>query len=136
MAKNIKKNDDRREILIELKNIIDKYNFEGDINKVAEYIKSIPKKLKADYPLNIDYKNAHRFSIRQDSEYEYYNNDKYDTYILQIYRWETDEELNSRKALNKKFSEAAKLRELKKKESSAKRKKTLYESLKKEFENK
>jgi hypothetical protein len=135
MKKAIKKNGDKKEILMELNGFVNKYDFEGDINEVVEKIKTIPARLLDTYPLNMEYKKAHRFSIRQDTESaDYYSNDTVDIYILQIYRWETDEELKNRLELNKKQSAAAKEREFKKKEAAAKREKTIYESLKKKFE--
>ena len=135
MKKEIYKGVVRKEILMELNNFIDSGYFEGDLNKIIEKVKDIPTKLWAAYPLNMEYKRAHRFSIRQDTEYGYGDDGYHDVYILQCYRWETDEEMKNRIELNKKQSAAAKERELKKKEAAAKREKTLYESLKKKFEN-
>jgi hypothetical protein len=133
MKKAIKKNGDKKEILIELNEFVDKYQLEGDISVVADYINSLPTLAKDRYPENNELQNAHRFVIRHDTESDYYGGYN-DIFHLQCYRWETDAELASRIELNKKRSAAAKEREKNKKEGKLKREKTLYENLKKKFE--
>lgn len=135
MKKEIYKGVARKEILMELNSFIDNEYFEGALDKIVEKIKNIPTKLWAAYPLNVEYKRAHRFSIRCSSECNYGDDGYHDVYILQCYRWETDEEMKNRIELNKKQSEEAKNKELKRKEAAAKREKTLYESLKKKFKD-
>ena len=111
-----------------------KYDLEGDIEKVSEFIKTIPDRLKESYPLNNELKTAHRFAIDINTESDYGSDDSYDVYIVHAFRWETDEELKSRVALNKKKSAEAKERAKKQKEAKEKREKTMYEILKKKFE--
>jgi len=123
----------KKEILIELNEFVDKYQFEGSISDVVNYINSLPELAKNRYPLNGELNAAHRFSIRHDTESDFdggYN----DVFHLQCYRWETDDELAKRIELSKKQSAAAKEREKNKKEGKLKREKTLYENLKKKFE--
>lgn len=134
MKKAIKKNGDKKEILMELNGFVDKYSLEGSLGKVVEYIKNLPSEAIERYPLNNELKKAHRFSIRHDSESDYGEEGYHDVYHLQCYRWETDTELATRIELNKKQSAAAKEREKNKKEGKLKREKTLYENLKKKFE--
>jgi len=125
--------NDKKELLIELDGFVDKYQLEGEISKVAEYIKSLPSLAKERYRQNNELQNSHRFSIRHDTESDYdggYN----DIFHLQCFRWETDDELAARIELSKKQSAAAKEREKNKKEGKLKREKTLYENLKKKFE--
>lgn len=124
----------KKEILKEYHNFIYKSDFEGTIDEVIERIKSIPERFKVAYPLNTDFLRNHRFSIRQDIEYDYGDSDYHDVYILQAYRWETDQELEIRLQTNEKKSQAAKQRELTKQEAKIKREKTIYENLKKKFE--
>lgn len=131
-----KKNPEKQEVLMEFGGFVDKYSLEGDIIKVAEYIKSLPAKVLEQYPLNNDLKNAHRFSIRVGTETEYYSSDSHDVYDLLCYRWETDEELAKRLSVNLIKSEAAKRAAITKSEAKIKREKTLYENLKKKFESK
>ncbi len=133
MKKAIKKIGDKKEILIELNGFVDKYQLEGDISVVSDYINSLPTLAKDAYPQNNELQNAHRFFIQHDTESDY-DGGYSDVFHLHCYRWETDIELAARIELNKKLSVAAKEREKNKKEGKLKREKTLYENLKKKFE--
>lgn len=124
--------EQKKEILIILKNFIDKYSLEGELDKVCEYIKSLPSKAME---LNNELKQAHKFLIKRDTESYYGEDGYYEVFHLHCYRWETDDEFTARIELNKKKSKAAKEREKHKKEIKLKREKTLYENLKKKFED-
>jgi len=124
----------KKEILMPFSGFFSRYDLEGDIEKVSEFIKNIPNKLKEIYPLNKELQSAHRFAINTDSESDYGSDYSYDIYIVQAFRWETDEEFKARIELNKKQSAAAKERAKKQKEAKEKKEKTMYETLKKKFE--
>lgn len=127
-------NKDRKEIMMELPGFLDKSMFEGRLEEIIENIKNIPDRLVKNYPHNPDIKNYHRFSIRQDTEYEYYSSDSHDVYHLQCWRWETDEEVRIRLEKSKKQSEASKKAAITKKLAQEKREKTLLQTLKKKYE--
>lgn len=129
------KDTEKREIMIEVNNFIDKSTFEGRLDDVINNIQQLPGKLISYYPLNNEFKNCHRFSIKQDTEYEYGDNGSHDVYHLQCWRWETDEEVTKRIEKSKKASDSAKKAAITKQLAKEKREKTLYENLKKKFEN-
>lgn len=122
----------KKEILREYAGFLSKYDFEGTIEEVSKKIIDIPKRLQDNYPTNSDIPKYHRYSIRHDHDYDY--GESSDVYILQTYRWETDEEFNDRLKKDSKRNESAKKAAITKKETKEKREKTLYENLKKKFE--
>ena len=125
---------EKKELMVELNDFVDKYQLEGSIDSVLEYVKSLPQIAKDRYPQNNELQNAHRFAIRHDTESDYGEDGYHDVFHLQYFRWETDAELEARIELSKKQSAAAKEREKNKKLGKEKREKTLYENLKKKFE--
>lgn len=127
---------EKREIKTDFDYIIDKYQFEGDLDEIIKKLKNTPKKLAEMYPLNETIKDFHRYSIRVDSETEYYSNDSHDIYILEGWRWETDEEFSKRRKASIQEAKERVKRAEEEEISKAKREKTLYENLKKKFETK
>lgn len=129
----MKKNIGHKEVLMEFPYFLYAELFDGDIKEICETITYLPKKLREAYPLNMDLKKAHRFSIKHDTQYGY-DNDSRDIFIFQAYRWETDEEFKNRIELEEKKSIAAKKAVQIRKEAQLKREKTLYENLKNKFD--
>lgn len=129
------KKEDKIQVMMTITDFLDKSDFEGTIEEVAERIKSIPKRFLKLYPYRTDIKNAHKFVIYIDNEQDYGEYCGHDVFCLKVYRWETDEERDGRIELATKRSTAAKEGAEKRKLAAAKREKTLYESLKKKFES-
>lgn len=122
----------KKEIMLELNNFVDKYQFEGNIIDVVNYVKCLPQIAKDRYPENKNLDNAHKFAIRHDTDYDGY--ESHDVFHLQYFRWETETELKARLSQSKKMSVAAKNREKNKKLAKEKRELTLYKNLKNKFE--
>ena len=125
----------RNEIRETLPYLYELCDFEGDIYKVAEKIRTIPETYIERYKDHTGMKDMidslHRFDINTKTDYEGYVE-------LNIcgYRWETDEEFKKRKATNAKKSKAAKLSAKTKQENLAKKELEEYERLKLKFKNK
>ena len=113
-------------------------NLEGDINDVVKFLTDIPNSCK-ERLAELKEQKGFRYDPMWDLIDEYKIN--IDTAWLEetnltidTFRDETDEEEKRRLEMNKKRSEAAKKAAITKKESQLKREKTLYENLKKKFD--
>lgn len=129
------KKNEKIEIGMEFTSFLNDYELEGDITKVVETIKTIPERIKKHYQYNTDLQMAHRFSIKLKPAWEYGDNGSHDEYVIEAFRWETDEEFKIRMERSKIQKEAAVKREASKKQTIEKRERTLLESLKKKYEN-
>ena len=108
---------------------IDMYDLEGDTKKIIKFLENIPNKIK-DWADNLPYKKDEYPSEVIESNnkllschrYELKISGGYDDFYLSIegYRWETDEEFNTRLEKQKqdklKAQKAAKTRKLKQEE--------------------
>lgn len=81
-----------------------------------------------------DNPNYFDFEMEVESENGFYSSCSTNI-TVGAFRWETDDEEINRIALSKKKSGAAKLAAIRQAEANEKRERTLYESLKKKFEN-
>lgn len=123
----------RNEIVTVLRGFVDKYSFEGSPETVIKFIENLPNVARRSFPDNLGVISAHRFSIALDTEYDY-DGRSYEIFNLQCFRYETDQEFLSRKE-NLKIAEQDRLRRKKiQDEAVKKRRKTMYEKLRKEFE--
>jgi RNA binding exosome subunit len=91
------------------------YDFSGSLPDIIAKL----QKLITDNPTFFD------FEIEVESEGGYYGDHSANVSVI-AYRWETDEEMESRIATSKKKSEAAKLAAIKQAEANEKREKSLY----------
>jgi hypothetical protein len=108
----------------------------GDIEEVAKNILGIKDKLKVAY----DERDRYSSDFTPFEEYEkielsfYFGYDGEKELNVTVYRWETDEELEKRLDLDKKWSESAKLAAKNRKKAQEKIERTLLENLKKKYE--
>lgn len=138
----MKKKEEKIEIKERLPIYMSIYDFEGDIEKVIQYLKDIPKMLhnwdtgihkdkftERDHLVHNNLMSCHRYSISIDRGY--------DDIDLSIngFRWETDEEFNLRLDKQKKdklnAQKAAKTRKKNQEEEELK----LFNKLKEKYEN-
>lgn len=102
----------------------DGYDLSGSLPEIIAKL----QKIITDNPLLFE------FEVEVGSEDGYYG-DHSSFVIVDAYRWETDEEMEQRIATSKKKSETEKLAAIRQAETNEKRERSLYESLKKKFEN-
>lgn len=123
------------ELKQDIHNFLDYSNFEGDLLQISKTITNIPKKLNEIYPNNPNIQNSHRFSLRADKNYGYnYNDETTVEFVVECWRWETDEEFKKRKETAAKRVQAGKKAVETKKSAQEKRERTLLQTLKAKYE--
>ncbi len=144
----MKKEEEKIEIKEYIPINIDLYNFEGDTNKIIKFFQDIPVKIKEKvdtfrkyYTEKVDKKiledneknhikwlSCHRYEL----DVKYYHDDV--SLNINGFRWETDEEFNTRLDTQKRnklnAQKAAKTRKLKQEEEELK----LFNKLKEKYE--
>ena len=112
---------------------LDRYSFEGDVNKIIKFLKDLPETIKVS---NLNFKqDSEKYTFIRyelDTENDYDGSLEFKFYAIRL---ETDEEFNKRLESNKKAQIAAKKAATTRAKNKETEEKILYERLKKKFEN-